>query len=123
MTFLSFSLSSDLLVVLHGILDLNFKLCAFIINGFIKGEIEKPSGQYLSLSCRGLNSNLGHFDYFTFIICFVWKITFACLVVCRWQVQHDDNDKDRGKSRTPDADDRGWSRRSSTRWLDDREVG
>jgi hypothetical protein len=26
-----------LLAVLHGILDLNFKLCAFVVNGLIKG--------------------------------------------------------------------------------------
>jgi hypothetical protein len=32
-----------LLAVLHGVLDLNFKLCVFVANGFIKGEIEKPS--------------------------------------------------------------------------------
>jgi hypothetical protein len=38
-----------LLAVLHGVLDLNFKLCAFVVNGLIKGEIEKPSGQLLSL--------------------------------------------------------------------------
>jgi hypothetical protein len=36
-----------LLAVLHGILDSNFKLCAFIINGLIKGEIEKPNDQFL----------------------------------------------------------------------------
>jgi hypothetical protein len=35
--------------VLHGILDLNFKLFAFVVNGLIKGEIEKLSGQFLSL--------------------------------------------------------------------------
>jgi hypothetical protein len=33
-----------LLDVLHGVLDSNFKLCAFVVNGLIKGEIEKPSG-------------------------------------------------------------------------------
>jgi hypothetical protein len=38
-----------LLAMLHGVLDLNFKLCAFVINGHIKGEIEKPSGQFLDL--------------------------------------------------------------------------
>jgi hypothetical protein len=38
-----------LLAVLHGILDSNFKLCASVVNGLIKGEIEKPSGQFLSL--------------------------------------------------------------------------
>jgi hypothetical protein len=37
------------LAVLHGILDLNFKLCTFVVNGLIKGEIEKPSGQFLGL--------------------------------------------------------------------------
>jgi hypothetical protein len=35
--------------MLHGVLDSNFKLCAFLVNGLIKGEIEKPSGQFLSL--------------------------------------------------------------------------
>jgi hypothetical protein len=39
----------DLLAVLRGVLDSNFKLCAFVINGLIKGEIEKPSGQFLGL--------------------------------------------------------------------------
>jgi hypothetical protein len=43
MTFLSFSLTFGFLAVLHGVLDLNFKLCAYVVNGLIKGEIEKPS--------------------------------------------------------------------------------
>jgi hypothetical protein len=34
-----------LLTVLHGVLDSNFKICAFVVNELIKGEIEKPSGQ------------------------------------------------------------------------------
>jgi hypothetical protein len=38
-----------LLSVLNGVFDLNFKLCAFVVNGLIKGEIEKPSGQFLGL--------------------------------------------------------------------------
>jgi hypothetical protein len=37
MTFLSFSLASGLLAVLHRVLDSNFKLCAFVVNGLIKG--------------------------------------------------------------------------------------
>jgi hypothetical protein len=49
MTFLSFSLASGLLARLHGVTDLRFKLCAFVVNGLIKGEIEKPSGQFLGL--------------------------------------------------------------------------
>jgi hypothetical protein len=35
--------------VLHGVLDLNFNLCAFVVNELIKGEIEKPSGPFLGL--------------------------------------------------------------------------
>jgi hypothetical protein len=35
--------------VLHGVLDSNFKFCALVVNGLIKGEIEKPSGQFLAL--------------------------------------------------------------------------
>jgi hypothetical protein len=35
--------------VLHGVLDLNFKLCAFVVNGLIKEETEKPSDQFLGL--------------------------------------------------------------------------
>jgi hypothetical protein len=49
MTFWSFSLASGPLTMLHGVLDLNFKLCAFVVNGLIKGEIEKPSNQFLGL--------------------------------------------------------------------------
>jgi hypothetical protein len=49
MTFLSFSLAFDLLSVLHGVLDSNFKLCAFVVSGLIKGEIEKLSGQFFGL--------------------------------------------------------------------------
>jgi hypothetical protein len=49
MTLLSFYSLSGLLVVLHGALDSNFKLCAFVVNGLIMGEIEKPSDQFLDL--------------------------------------------------------------------------
>jgi hypothetical protein len=38
-----------LLAVLHGVLDSNFKLCTFVVNGLIKGEIEKPTGPFLGL--------------------------------------------------------------------------
>jgi hypothetical protein len=49
--------------------DSNFVL--FVVNGLIKGEIEKSSDQYLglicdeSLTCRGLNSNPGCFRRFS----------------------------------------------------------
>jgi hypothetical protein len=33
------------------------------------------------------------------------------------------NDEDRGRSRRPGAEDRGWSHRSGTQWPDGREVG
>jgi hypothetical protein len=46
---LSFLLAFGLLAVLHGVLGSNFKLCAFVINGLIKGEIEKPNGQFIGL--------------------------------------------------------------------------
>jgi hypothetical protein len=49
MILLSFSLVFGHLAVLYGVLDSNFKLCAFVVNGLIKGEIEKPSGQFLGL--------------------------------------------------------------------------
>jgi hypothetical protein len=44
-----FSAFLGLLPVLHGALDSNLKLCAFVVNGLIKGEIEKPSGSFLGL--------------------------------------------------------------------------
>jgi hypothetical protein len=49
MTLLSFSLTFGLLVVLHGVLNSNFKLYTFVVNGLIKGEIEKPRCQFLDL--------------------------------------------------------------------------
>jgi hypothetical protein len=33
------------------------------------------------------------------------------------------SDEDRDRSRRPDAEDRGWPHRSSTRWSDNQEVG
>jgi hypothetical protein len=51
MTFLSFSLafwSSSCASWGHGF-ELQ-TLCFFVVNGLIKGEIEKPSGQFLGLS-------------------------------------------------------------------------
>jgi hypothetical protein len=34
-----------------------------------------------------------------------------------------DSDKDRGRSRKPGAEDRGWSHMPGTWWSDDQEVG
>jgi hypothetical protein len=61
----------------------------FVVNVLIKEKIEKPNGQFLglicdeSLTCRDLNSNTGYFYGSTLLPLFVWRITFACLVVCR----------------------------------------
>jgi hypothetical protein len=84
MTFLSFSWLFGLLVMLHGFLDLNFKLYAFVVTGLIKGEIEKSSGQFLGLIVMSL-------DLARFYLCplFIWRIMFVCLVVCMGQVRHD----------------------------------
>jgi hypothetical protein len=49
MIFLNFLLASNLLDVLHGVSDSRFKLCAFVVNGLIKGVIEKSSCQFLGL--------------------------------------------------------------------------
>jgi hypothetical protein len=53
MTFLSFSFSFGLLAELHGVLDSKFKICAFCYNVLVKGEIDKPSGQFLGLIVMG----------------------------------------------------------------------
>jgi hypothetical protein len=50
MTIFSLSLVFGHLVVLHLILNMKFKLCAFgVVNVLIMGEIEKPSDLCLSL--------------------------------------------------------------------------
>jgi hypothetical protein len=41
-----------------------------------------------SLTWRDLNLNPGSFVLFFFSLCFVPRIAFACLVVCRWQLRH-----------------------------------
>jgi hypothetical protein len=44
-----------------------------------------------------------------------WCASGRCGMVC--------SNEDRDKSRRPGVEDRGWSHRSGTRWLGDREVG
>jgi hypothetical protein len=53
----------------------------------------------------------------------VWRITFACLVVYKWQVRYDVQRWGSCRSMRPGADDREWSHMSDTRWPGDREVG
>jgi hypothetical protein len=121
MTFLSFSLASGLLAVFHGLLDSNFKPCAFVVNVLINEEIEKSSGHYLglicdeSLTCRDLNSNPGYFGSFTFIFVLFteshllvsWCAGGRCSMVC--------SDEDHGKNRRPGVEDQRWSHRLGSR--------
>jgi hypothetical protein len=83
----------------------------FVVNWLVKGEIEKPSGQYLHLisdellTCRGLNSNSGHFGCFTFIF-----VSFgeSCLLVS-WcaggRCGMTSSNKNHGWSRRPSAEE------------------
>jgi hypothetical protein len=65
----------------------------------------------------------GMVHLFYLYLCFVgqscllvsWCAGGRCSTTC--------TDEDRGRSRRPDAEDRGWSHRSGTRWPSDREVG
>jgi hypothetical protein len=68
--------------------------------GFISDE---------SLTRQGLNLNPGHFHGSAILPLFIWRIVFACLMVCRCDMAG--NDEDRGSSRTPVVEDQG---RSST---------
>jgi hypothetical protein len=78
-----------------------------------RGEIEKPSSQYLSLigdeslTCRCLNSNTGHFGSFTFILWFVWRIALlvSWCAVGRYGIAG--SDEERGRSMRPGTEDRG----------------
>jgi hypothetical protein len=109
--FLSFSLAFGPLAILHGVLDLNFKLCAFCCQWTHQGEIEKLSGQYLGLICDesltswGLNSNPGHFDGSTILSCSCGE---SCLFVS-WcaggRCGITGSDGDHGRCRRPGAED------------------
>jgi hypothetical protein len=107
---------------------LNFVI--FVVNGLIKGELEKPCSQFLgligheSLTCRCLNSNPGHFDgstTFIFVSCGESRLFVSWCVGERRGMAC--SDEDHGRSRRPGVEDRGWSHRSGTQWLGDREVG
>jgi hypothetical protein len=52
---------------------------------------------------------------------FVWRIVFACLVMCGRQVRHAGRDKDLGRSRRPGAEDQRWS--STGRVLGGQTIG
>jgi hypothetical protein len=74
-----------------------------------------------SFTWRCLNLNLRRFVVLTLACSF----GESCLLVSwctggRWGMAC--SGKDRGMSRRPGAEDRGWSHRSSTRWPGDQEV-
>jgi hypothetical protein len=104
----------------------NFVL--FVVNGLIKGESEKVGGQLLGLIV--MSHWLGEvwiqiwdsFDGFTFILVSFGesRLLVSWCAGDRWGMAG--NDKDRGRSRRPGAEDRGWSHKSGTWWPDDREI-
>jgi hypothetical protein len=74
---------------------------------------------------------LARFEFESGIVSFYFSFIFVsfrelCLLVS-WcasgRCGMTRSDKDRGRTRRPGAEDRGWSHRSSTRWLGGREVG
>jgi hypothetical protein len=129
MTFSRFSWLFCLLAVLHGswIQTLNFVL--FIIDGLIKGEIEKPSGQFLGLIVMShwlaelwiwIRDSFSGF-YLIFVsfgeprLLVLWCAGGRCGMV--------GSDEDHDRSRRSSVEDWGWSHMSDTRWPDDRDVG
>jgi hypothetical protein len=100
----------------------------FVVNGLIKGEIEKPSDQFLGLIM--MSHWLGEvciriqdsFVCFTFIFVSVgesyllvsWCASGMCGMSC--------SDEDRGRSRRLGAEDRGWSHGLSTQSPVDQEF-
>jgi hypothetical protein len=53
-----------------------------IINVYLRGRACIEFDFDESLTCRGLNLNLGHLSGSTTIY-LVWRIVFVCLIVCR----------------------------------------
>jgi hypothetical protein len=105
----------------------NFML--FVVNGLIKGgdwETKWPVPRFdcdESLTWRGLNSNPRHFSGSTTFSysCGESRLLVSCCAGDRCGMAG--SNEDRGRNRRPGAEDRGWSYRSGTWWLDDREIG
>jgi hypothetical protein len=93
----------------HWIRTSNFVPLA--VNGLIKGENEKPSGQILGLivmshlTWRGLNLNSGHFIGFTiiFVLCGEPRLLVSWCAGGRCGMAG--SDEDRGRSKRPGAED------------------
>jgi hypothetical protein len=73
------------------------------------------------LTCRGLNSNPGHLDDFTFIFGLYGESCLLVSLCAGGRCGMVGNDKERDRSRRPDAEDRGWS--DTCRVLSDRMIG
>jgi hypothetical protein len=76
-----------------------------------------------SLTCCGLNSNLGGFSGYTFFFVSCEETHLLISWCAGGRCGMTDSDKDHGRSRRADVEDRGWSHMPGTRWPDDREVG
>jgi hypothetical protein len=74
---------------------------------------------------------LARFEFESGIVLFCFSFTFvlfgeSCLLVsccAGFRCGMTCSDEDRGRSRRPGAEDRGWSHRSGIRWPGSREVG
>jgi hypothetical protein len=80
---------------------------------------EKSSGQYIglicdeSLTCRGLNSNPGHFGSSAFILVLCGESRLLVSWCAGSRCDMVGSDEDHGSSKRPNVEDRGWS---STGW-------
>jgi hypothetical protein len=67
-----------------------------------------------SLTCQCLNLNLRHFGCFTFIFILFGQPHLLVSWCADDRCGMAGSDEDRGRSRRPGAEDRGWSHRSGT---------
>jgi hypothetical protein len=77
---------------------------------FVSGLTSKPLKQFVcdeSLTCGGLNSNLGHFGCFTFILVSFRESRLLISLCVGGRYSMAGSNEDYGRSRRPDADDRG----------------
>jgi hypothetical protein len=75
------------------------------------------------LICRGLSSISGCFVSFTFILVLCGESRLLVSWCAGGRCDMTGSDEDHGRSSRPGAEDREWSHRSDTQWLNDREVG
>jgi hypothetical protein len=127
MIFLSFSLAFGLLAVLHGVLDSNFKLCAFVVNGIIKGRLRNQVVSSLVWLWWVIDLVRFEFESGIFRLFYLYLCSFgeSCLLISlcasgRCGMTCSDEDHDR--SRWHGAEDQGWSHRSGTRWSGNQEC-